>query len=73
MKILFERGCPGLIDTTRYGIFCRKGACRQKTTWMDEMKLLRLVDAPDIKEAIRILAECRYKEDEDLYMVMLKK
>jgi vacuolar-type H+-ATPase subunit C/Vma6 len=32
---------------------------------MDEQKLARLVDAPDMKEAVRILAECRYVEDED--------
>ncbi|HHT95985.1 MAG TPA: V-type ATPase subunit [Clostridia bacterium] len=37
---------------------------------MDEQKLARLVDAPDMKEAVRILAECRYVEDED-YMTML--
>jgi V/A-type H+-transporting ATPase subunit C len=38
---------------------------------MDELKLLRLADAPDIKEAVRILLECRYIENED-YMVMLQ-
>ncbi|HOD93828.1 MAG TPA: V-type ATPase subunit [Clostridia bacterium] len=59
-----------MIDTTRYAYSV--GRVRVAENYMmDEMKLLRLVDAPDIKEAIRILAECRYKEDED-YMVMLK-
>lgn len=58
-----------MIDTTKYAYSV--GRVRvQENYMMDELKLLRLVDAPDIKEAVRILVECRYKEDED-YMVML--
>ncbi len=58
-----------MIDTTKYAYSV--GRVRVSENYMmDELKLLRLADAPDIKEAVRILVECRYMEDSD-YMVML--
>ena len=59
-----------MIDTTKYAYSV--GRVRVSENYMmDELKLLRLADAPDIKEAVRILLECRYIENED-YMVMLQ-
>lgn len=58
-----------MIDSTKYAYSV--GRVRVAENFMmDEVKLLRLVDAPDISEAQKILIECRYKEDDD-YMAML--
>lgn len=58
-----------MIDSTKYAYSV--GRVRVAENYMmDEVKLLRLVDAPDIKEAQKILIECRYREEDD-YMDML--
>ena len=58
-----------MIDNTKYAYSV--GRIRVAENFMiDEVKLLRLVDAPDLKEAQKIIVECKYKEEDD-YMQML--